>query len=393
MSESIPSRAAVPHLRSLTSLRFIAAVVVLVFHFFSLVPRSQAIGTDALPSGPIRDALVTYAPFLTEGHLAVDFFFVLSGFVLAHVYLDAWREGTFSLGTFLRKRFARLYPMHVVTLFAFIALAALTSMAGIGPRDASGYDPGTLPFHLTMTHSWGTIERLTFNGPSWSISAEWAAYLAFPLVIGVLVRVPALVALALACGWFVGLDAVWSTPGHPLTERSADLGVLRIAAEFPLGVALLLVSRTPWIAVRPVGWMAFNGGIAGAVSTAAYAGPSAVTVLCLASIIFGAAVLESCGGLKWLGNRVLVYGGEISYSMYMVHAFVQVVCTQVARKLGHSDGSLVFELLMLAGLLGSIVVSHFSYRWIEQPGQRLLMGARRKSEALPAVSCVARSIA
>ena len=90
-------------LKTLTSLRFWAALWVVLFHYLPYA------GPEAMGF-----------PLLIKGYLGIDFFFVLSGFVLAHVYGESIRTGTYSHPDFILKRIARIYPMHIVTLALFV---------------------------------------------------------------------------------------------------------------------------------------------------------------------------------------------------------------------------------------------------------------------------------
>ena len=93
-------------IHSLTSLRFLAAAWVVFFHFKEFFP----------------DTALQESRFAGYGFLGVDFFFVLSGFVLAHVYLPKVREQRFDYWSFLVRRIGRIYPLHVLTLAVTIGL-------------------------------------------------------------------------------------------------------------------------------------------------------------------------------------------------------------------------------------------------------------------------------
>src|SRR5690606_718800 len=151
-----------PDLRALTTLRFLAALWVVLF---SAWPH--------LDVGFVPTAV-------TKGYLGVEVFFVLSGFILSHVYLEsAGRGDGFSYRGFLWARIARVYPMHLVTLAGMIGLGVAATVAGLTVSDSLlGWR--SLPAHLSLTHAWGLASSAAFNHPSWSISAEWFAYLSFP---------------------------------------------------------------------------------------------------------------------------------------------------------------------------------------------------------------------
>ncbi|MEI8341699.1 MAG: acyltransferase, partial [Verrucomicrobiota bacterium] len=144
---------------ALTSLRFVAAAMVVVTH---------SSGHFGIPQH------FSY-PFVLGQ--AVAFFFVLSGFILAYVYPSLERK---DIGPFLRARVARIWPAHLFcfVLFCFIispfsAFSNLNSLLGVTGAN------------LFLVHSWIPWPKVNgaFNAPTWSISAEWFFYLCFPFLI------------------------------------------------------------------------------------------------------------------------------------------------------------------------------------------------------------------
>ena len=375
-------------LEGLTSLRFLAAMTVLLLHFFRL---ERGVPAEEVAGRPVRAWLGENLAFLAHGHLAVDFFFVLSGFVLAHVYLPKLAAGRFGYGDFLRRRVARLVPLHLATLGAFLALLWVTTAAGRGPKDAAHFDAATLPFQLTLTHAWGFCERLTFNGPSWSISAEWAAYLAFPAVVWLASAVRPWAGVLGAAAWFLAWE--YGVPGTLVTTRTADFGIMRIAAEFPLGVAAWRVFEAGLRSGRGAVALAIVGAVAAWAGL--HFGLPAAAVFGFTAIIAGVAAADRAGRLRWLSAKPLVYGGEISYSIYMTHALVQVVLDRAARPLLDAGHGWAADGLLLAGVAATVWVSHLSFQWIERPGQRLLTARRtgRRSPQLPAPAQPAQTAA
>jgi peptidoglycan/LPS O-acetylase OafA/YrhL len=111
----------------------------------------------------------------------VIYFFLLSGFVIginSQDHLFDWP----SYKQFIKKRLARLYPLHLLTLI-LVAIAGWSALAMDFPLPKpEHFDPVYLPQNILMIHAWGTTPHRTFNGPSWSISAEWFLYLIFPLL-------------------------------------------------------------------------------------------------------------------------------------------------------------------------------------------------------------------
>ncbi len=160
-------------IRALTGIRGVASVWVVIHHFW----KEWLI---LLPS-------ITYIelPF-TRGHLAVDLFFMLSGFILSYVYSNG--DGKFGLpeyGKFIWFRFARIYPTHLASLGAMVFLVLCAQLFHV---KTTGLNPWShLPFQLTLTQVWPFVpgeQGGEWVGASWSISAEWFAYIfLFPLVV------------------------------------------------------------------------------------------------------------------------------------------------------------------------------------------------------------------
>lgn len=169
--------ATVETIRSHHALRGVAALFVLLFHF-----------RDVTPS--IGQAIDARTAFFSTGFIWVDFFFMLSGFILSHVYGTALADDAGprakSVLSFYLARFARIYPLHFATLVAMVAveLSAYSFRADIANAFASETkDWWSIVKHLTLTHSWWTMDGLAWNVPSWSISAEAFAYLLLPLLV------------------------------------------------------------------------------------------------------------------------------------------------------------------------------------------------------------------
>ena len=165
----------------LDAYRYIAALGVTLYHFERHFQPYMAHPTDVLE----------------RMNLCVDFFFVLSGFVLMHTY--GGRIGSLAaFGAFIRKRLARVYPLHFVMTLVFIVAALAVMRLGIAVRNPSTLNLAAAPAHLLLVHAWGFDLPPALNFPSWSISAEFFVYLCFPLFAFLVLRLGALRALALA---------------------------------------------------------------------------------------------------------------------------------------------------------------------------------------------------
>jgi len=160
----------------LTPLRGIAALLVIAMHY------------DVFISKVVSPEIT---PLVSKLYLMVDLFFVLSGFIMYHVYGGYFVAG-FSLKKmmrFMRARFARIYPLHLVTLLFMISLGVFAYIDGtLEGLTALFFDFTAIPSQLLLTQAMGTHHEATFNTPSWSISVEWWAYMVFPLILLLLVR-------------------------------------------------------------------------------------------------------------------------------------------------------------------------------------------------------------
>jgi peptidoglycan/LPS O-acetylase OafA/YrhL len=343
-----------PDLRALTTLRFLAALWVVLY-----------------TAWPHLD--VSWVPVaVTKGYLGVETFFILSGFILSHVYLEAAGEKRFRYGGFLWARLARVYPLHLVTLFGMIGLGVAATFAGLS-IDGSLTNWRDLPAHLTLTHAWGLAGSSAFNHPSWSISAEWAAYLGFPAFAFVAWRFRdrPLLAVGLAAAFALGLYAAFQPlAGYSLTEATFRWGALRIVPCFALGCALYLVHRRG--GVPYAGRVSLLSGAAVLIS-ASLGLWDAVTVLAAGGLILGLGSLDNARAGVF-GSKVGVYLGEISYSIYMVCAPVLLLTTNVAARLTGADDK-QFHIIVWLALVSAIPVAAMAtYHLVERPARKALRG-------------------
>jgi peptidoglycan/LPS O-acetylase OafA/YrhL len=297
---------------ALTSLRGVAALTVLVFH---VIPGFR-------------------------GYLAVDLFFLLSGFVLTHVYreMGLTRQSYFG---FLRMRLARIYPVHLMMLVVLLPLLDTR------PDFSSG---GLLSSLLLMQSPWHSI---CWNYASWSISAEWHSYLLFPiLIINYRTRSNNVLLLTLA-----GCAGVVSLTGLILGSVNISNTVLvlfRCLPEFISGIVLYLIlqrGRLPkWIS-RDI---TFCLSAAMLLLFEWIYVPDGLMVCLLGMILLTSATNQgrSVAILNW---HVFAYLGYISYSLYMVQMVVWAV---LMSTLQISTSSILYKVLFVSlCLLSAAIIS------------------------------------
>jgi len=345
----------------LTALRFFAALWVVAFHYW------PNLGAAPLPALAAR------------GYLGVELFFTLSGFILCHVYLDSVAAGRFAHGRFLWARLARIYPLHLATLAAVGIMAVAAQSLG-KPVDANVLSWASLPANLTLTQAWGLAPVAGWNHPAWSISAEWFAYLCFPVFAwaSLKLRVRPWLGLGLALGlaWalYGGFERL---AGFSLTEATIRWGALRIVPGFALGCAVNQLWRAGAVQGRlAVLGAAFSG--AAVVGCLLAGAPDAVIVSLFAPLILCIARLNGDGKPSRMGN-IFVYLGEISYSIYMVCIPWKLLFVNAAFAAGGFDKAhlpLGIWLLLIAGV---IPLAALTYHLIEKPARSAMRGWRAPS--------------
>lgn len=331
-----------PEIRSWTIWRGLAAITVVLFHF-----RPHLAGQLDIP---LVGAIVR------NGALGVDLFFVLSGMVMHRVYGQASKAEGFCYREFMAKRFARIYPVHLVTTLGAFAMFLIAGAAGLVPVDSAAL-ASALPIHLLMLHGLGRVEdHFALNFPSWSVSAEMFAYLCFPLFARIyLGRGRAVVAwlMLLSAGLVVSVTNGWT-----------QIGVVRVSIEFliGMGVARLIGRRCN----PPLGLALLLSGTAIYASFFQWQVIPGSAVLAFALMLGGSALAE-----PWLGhNRLigaLVYLGTISYSLYMVHALVMGPGFLLAERLLQVPPDQSPDWVALAVLAVTIACAAVLHRWLELP--------------------------
>lgn len=370
-------------IRALTGLRGLAALLVVLYHYVNFN------GADG-PSWLI--ALIGHC------YIAVDLFFVLSGFVMALSYGRLFSEGAWlpSLAVFLGRRLARIYPLYLLVCAILVLVVVVGHSDRLRPADLVF----AAPANLLMVQSWFGFPNL--EAPLWSISTEWAAYLVFPLLLA-LARGPRIGALLMFAAAALLLGTLALSPGWqfhhperhdgPLSLFGSPIGMLgRCFAEFALG---LLAFR-------------FRDGRPGRLlaRSRASGGLIALAVVALLFWTLGDLPLVACFVLlivalstdqgpvsAFLGSRVPYALGVWSYAIYLLHPLLRRLAWKLAdlaaaRGLPIAVAEWLGIILTLPLLLLAAVAAHHG---VERPGrtavQRLVsrewLSGRRLSHARP----------
>ncbi|RTE90259.1 acyltransferase [Bradyrhizobium sp. LVM 105] len=354
--------------RALDSWRGICACMVALFHF------------DVISH-------LSFLPLTRHAYLFVDFFFVLSGFVIASNYRSRLAEG-FGIGRFLLLRLGRIYPLHLVTLLLFIPVDAAKD--GIGPNLLQA-----IVTNLLLLQGLGVNPQNWLNFASWSISAEFAAYVIFAAVVS---RIGPTI-----WPWLLPIIAgpiVLATISPDGMNATYDYGLVRCLYGFALGVlsfdlrerfTVLRAGLTPFgeTLLETASLLLVIGYVSAAGRSAALQVGSPV-VFTLVVLVFAR---EAGAVSRRLTMPFMLVVGTLTYSIYMLHPLVRAVVRailMVVERLGHTnlfvssalssgheptkvvsiDGSLwLGDLLQIAMLLLTVLLSVATYRLVEEPGR------------------------
>lgn len=362
-------------IKSLTGLRGVAAVYVVIFHFL--------IGQQ------FTNPLTT---LLAHGYLAVDIFFVLSGFVMTLTYNHLFDRGYSLSGyaKFLGKRIARVYPLYFVgSLCAFFLIRA-------GLLDAPHLKlQVALLWNVFMVQAWGITESL--DGPGWSISAEWAAYLLFPVFLLLLIerRRGRWLALLSSVGALILLTVLPVSHAHAVAPAALldihdsryGLPVVRCLSEFILGMLAYKSSTMPC-----VNCFAARGRVHDALAL------SVVLLLMLpyTDLLIASLIPPLLVGLasgrsvtaRVLSSKPLGTAGRYSFSIYMVHTLLYGVLGWIHHRINSAGLHHGQTFAALAGISLTIPLSALAYQLIEKPGRSLIRNLTERDKVTPQPSSI-----
>jgi peptidoglycan/LPS O-acetylase OafA/YrhL len=337
-------------LDQLTGLRYFAALLVFLSHV-------TWTGTDP-----------TLVAVFRSGYVGVSFFFVLSGFVLAHSYGQRIASGALGFGRYVLLRLARLTPLHFATAIPFIALAL----------HRSEFHPLTALLNLLYLQSWVPDSTVYFslNKPSWSLSDEMFFYVCFfPLVF---VPVRRLARLGLALLVVVVLAATYvetQLPGRILAgENSFGHWLFDVfpgfrLLEFIVGM-LLHAAWTRRVALPawtvPLAWVVLFAAMALADRVPESFRLSLYFLPCIVLFFYSHLDVANASS-RFFASRPLVLLGNASFAFYLVHQPLIGILTRVLAGRGLGNGMFCAIALAVATTLS--IVTYLVY---ERPAERYL---------------------
>ncbi|GAA2548542.1 acyltransferase family protein [Pseudonocardia hydrocarbonoxydans] len=375
-------------IRGLTGLRIVAAVWVVAFHFHFTAMTG------------VTEVVGVLGPLITSGALGVDLFFVLSGFVIAHTYLATLGPALHAGPTarFVWARFCRMWPVYALVfhlfglwLLARLLLGSDSDIAFQGVQPVMSVEQWVQ--QLLMVQMWDDefLDGASWVGPTWSISAEWLAYLLFPvaaLVFHRLRHLPLPVLGAGAVALMLPIASAYATTGNPYYEWS---WVVRILCGFGAGVLVHLVvarlRRTEAVrrAASTTAWvlpLLMAAGLYGGQFVAPGFGGVVIVGF---PVLVGALALADRGPATVLARPALVQGGKVSYSLYLVHIPMFEILWLAQAYVPALRGGVVGHLVALLVIGATYPVAAAAFRFVEEPARRRLrrLGAPRPVVAAP----------
>ncbi len=349
---------------ALESLRGMAAIVVLLWHIAWAYPFQNSF-------------------LIRNGTLMVDFFFVLSGFVISHAYsgtFDSWQ----AIAKFMWLRLARLYPLHVTMLCVFLGIELAKYAAEVqfgltaNKKAFSSNTISSFASNVFLVQSLGLHDRPTFNLPAWSISTEFYTYLLFSVVSCIFKTRWAMLSAAI----------IIAAASFSLESQEFERIFLRCVTGFFVGTVAyqiygaingrLLPTQSRTMSEAPV-----LLSLAATLLLLSHQSTSGMRVALL--VAFACLIISIAFNTNSLFSRLLtatpfVYLGQLSYSIYMTHSAVIWVLSQILRvamgvpQVSDEHGDPLLTPAPLIGIsflamtiLFVVSLSHYTYKLIEDP--------------------------
>jgi peptidoglycan/LPS O-acetylase OafA/YrhL len=332
--------------------RLIAALLIMLYHFSFNGPP------DALW---LTEWLERLRPLL-------DMFFIISGFLIVAHYGERVTDGR-SYVVYLVKRLARLYPLHLITFSFFLLIGVGYHLGFLRPfGGAERYEMGEIIPNLLLIQAWGVSRDLTFNFVSWSLSAEWFAYLLLPLILfanrtGGVKGLVVLLAL-----WIALLEMLTALKIMPNAHwQEADTwGAWRAFADFIIGALICVLAARSRLKLTSR-WPAWTVMLT-ACALMQLQADAYYSMATLSIAVFLAAVAERNDQKSPVYPAFLRPFAAVSFGIYLWHPVVEAVMFGLVwKRLIAPLGIIDFFVFMPVPMIVTMIVAVLSYRWFEKP--------------------------
>lgn len=360
-----------PRYEILDGLRGVAAMLVIWYHFFEGFATSP---TDQM---------------MNHGYLAVDFFFVLSGFVIGYAYDGRWKSGNMTAGKFMLRRVIRLHPMVILS----VILGALSYwLQGSVKWDGTPVAPSMLILALVLglilipvypgagAEVRGNGEMFPLNGPSWSLFFEYIGSIFYAVLLHKLGR-KALTWIVMLSGVGLAACAIGNMSGSyhigvgwSMADGGWIGGFFRLS--FSFGMGLLLTRSFRARRIRGAFWIC--SAAIGALLSCPYVGgnePSvynAIYDLVCTLVIFPVIVYVGACGMTTdkFSTSVCDFMGKLSYPVYIIHYPVMYMLYAWVWANGLSFGEVWWVCALLFPAI--ILMAWAALKYYDEPVRRYL---------------------
>ena len=314
-------------------------------------------------------------PFVRYGYIGVDFFFILSGLIVSHVYLsksasggpDFWKK-------FIWYRVARLFPVHLLIMLLMLLAAVMPPLLAGGEAGLTAQDYKDWFLLTFLVRQWTLPADYAWNSPAWSISAEFFAYLVVFPVIACFTRNKPGRSAGVILAILGSLLLLSMIAGAGTINIKAHAGpLLRVTGGFVLGSGLYLILSSlqavrNWDRLLAVSLVALAILLLAAPAIGAAGWPADLVLIAGLVATISCTYLASGPVSGWLSRPGLFWLGEISFALYLCHIPVMRLCRYLADQLGWERG---FGFGLLTVLL-SIAAAHLLYRMVEIPARQVM---------------------
>jgi peptidoglycan/LPS O-acetylase OafA/YrhL len=336
--------------------RFLCALAVVICHYQFFFAQGRWT-VDLIPPAdrllfPLYDILFA---LYNNGYMAVQIFWVISGFIFFWKYGDAVYQKSVSASKFAVWRLSRLYPLHFVTLIAVALLQPVYQLGHSEPFIGAPNNVSNFLLQLVMASNWFSWSRITFNVPIWSVSAEILAYVAFFLVVrwlrpGIALCAGMVVVTKLIGSSIPAIDCMQFFFMGGLVQRA--LARLDARYQVPvfwgaLGVVAVVILRARW----------------------GYAISGTPLLLLAAGIVIAFSLLDTIIKRDMTGLSRL---GDLTYASYLIHFPLQLVLVIGVDALGFGRAVFLSPIALASFVVGTFLLSTLVYHHFERPAQDMV---------------------
>jgi peptidoglycan/LPS O-acetylase OafA/YrhL len=386
------------YLSNLTPLRGIAALLTVIFHVDLMLGN----GGDMLLK--FKDSFL-----INRMYLMVDFFFILSGFIMCHVYGTWFAEGVSRnlFRQFTVARFARVYPLHLCTLLAVVLIFSVSGWVGVPESPILETENSLYSFitNVLLLQSMNLHQWFSWNHAAWSISTEWWMYMLFPFLVRPFMGLKSVGRVAVVLGCFVGYVAItlWlfqavtitpalsfmfgngPAPANNTINVAFQFGFVRCLCGFVLGMMMYAGYQENW----GKNWL--GNGYTFLVLTLGLGVCMHFAVADVFSVsFFPLMILSAAYGSQnldaFLGTKPLQRLGDWSFSIYLVHQPLMFTIGSIMVMMATPSATagpptkpdmLTGWLMCFAFIALTLVVSYLTYHFVEVPARNWINKSRK----------------